>query len=76
MAFIQTDALCANSRSCGKLTSVIGLGWLLAPTGWPGLRWLFDHGYEWFARNRIAIGRIFGRKCDSGVCDVVGGKKP
>jgi predicted DCC family thiol-disulfide oxidoreductase YuxK len=44
----------------------IGLGWLLAPTGWPGLRWLADLGYEWFARNRIAIGHIFGRKCDSG----------
>jgi len=47
---------------------VIGLGWLLAPTGWPGLRWLSDLGYEWFARNRIAIGKIFGRKCDSAAC--------
>jgi predicted DCC family thiol-disulfide oxidoreductase YuxK len=48
----------------------IGLGWLLAPTGWPGLRWLADCGYEWFARNRITIGRIFGRKCESGTCAV------
>ena len=46
----------------------IGLGWLLAPTGWPGLRRLADLGYEWFARNRIAIGHIFGRKCESGPC--------
>ena len=45
----------------------IGLGWLLAPTGWLGLRWLADLGYEWFARNRLAIGRILGRKCD--VCN-------
>jgi predicted DCC family thiol-disulfide oxidoreductase YuxK len=52
----------------------IGLGWLLAPTGWLGLRWISDRGYEWFARNRIAIGRIFGRKCDSGNCDVASGK--
>ena len=44
----------------------VGLGWLLAPTGWPGLRWLADRGYEWFARNRIAIGKIFGRGCASG----------
>jgi predicted DCC family thiol-disulfide oxidoreductase YuxK len=52
----------------------IGLGWLLAPTGWPGLHWLADCGYEWFASNRIAIGKWFGRKCDSGTCAVPGGK--
>jgi predicted DCC family thiol-disulfide oxidoreductase YuxK len=48
----------------------IGLGWLLAPTGWPGLRWLTDRGYEWFARNRLPIGKWFGRKCDSETCAV------
>ena len=48
----------------------IGLGWLLAPTGWPGLRWLTDGGYEWFARNRLGIGKIFGRKCETGACEV------
>jgi predicted DCC family thiol-disulfide oxidoreductase YuxK len=48
----------------------IGLGWLLAPTHYPGLRWLADLGYEWFARNRIVIGRFLGRKCDSGTCIV------
>jgi predicted DCC family thiol-disulfide oxidoreductase YuxK len=46
----------------------IGLGWVLAPTGWPGLRWLADRGYEWFARNRMAIGKWFGRNCDSEAC--------
>ena len=46
----------------------IGLGWLLAPTGWPGLRWLADRGYEWFARNRIFIGGLFGRACESQTC--------
>jgi len=49
----------------------IGLGWLLAPTGWPGLRWLADRGYEWFARNRISIGRVFGRSCETGTCAAV-----
>ncbi len=34
----------------------VGLGWLLAPTGWPLLRPLFDAGYRWFARNRHWIG--------------------
>jgi predicted DCC family thiol-disulfide oxidoreductase YuxK len=46
----------------------VGLGWLLAPTGWPGLRWVSDRAYEWFARHRLSIGRWFGRKCDSGAC--------
>ena len=46
----------------------VGLGWVLAPTGWPGLRWLADRGYEWFARNRMAIGKLFGRHCDSETC--------
>jgi predicted DCC family thiol-disulfide oxidoreductase YuxK len=48
----------------------IGLGWLLAPTGWPGLRWLADCGYEWFARNRIAMGRWLGRNCETGACAI------
>jgi len=46
----------------------VGLGWLLAPTAWPGLRWLADRGYEWFARNRMAIGKWLGRHCDSETC--------
>ena len=50
---------------------VVGLGWLLAPTGWPGLRWIADRFYEWFARNRVAIGRWFGGPaCESGTCTV------
>ena len=48
----------------------IGLGWMLAPTAWPGLRWLADRGYEWFARNRIAIGKVLGRSCASASCVV------
>ena len=54
----------------------IGLGWLLAPTGWPGLRWLADHGYEWFARHRIDIGKLFGRNCDLGACAIPNSKRP
>jgi len=52
----------------------VGLGWLLAPTGWPGLRWLADIGYEWFARNRMSLGKFFGRKCESGSCAAPVGK--
>lgn len=50
--------------------SAVGLGWLTVPTGWPVLRSVFDWGYEWFARNRIAIGHLFGRRCESGTCQI------
>jgi len=50
---------------------VVGLGWLLAPTAWPGLRWLADRGYEWFARNRLRIGRWLGaEECPDGRCEI------
>lgn len=38
--------------------SAVGLGFLLAPTRWPGLRALSDRAYRWFARNRL---RLTGR---------------
>jgi len=44
----------------------VGLGWLLAPTGWPGMRPLFDAGYLWFARNRYSISKAVcrsGNRC-------------
>jgi predicted DCC family thiol-disulfide oxidoreductase YuxK len=46
----------------------VGLGWLLAPTGWPILRPLFDLGYRTFARHRVRLGRLFGRSCADGTC--------
>ena len=42
-----------------------GLGWILAPTRWPGLRALADLGYRVFARNRL---RLTGRRCDAESC--------
>jgi predicted DCC family thiol-disulfide oxidoreductase YuxK len=48
----------------------VGLGWLLAPTGWPVLRWIFDRAYLLFARYRVRLGRLFGRSCTSGACGV------
>jgi predicted DCC family thiol-disulfide oxidoreductase YuxK len=48
----------------------VGYGWLLAPTGWPLLRWVFDKLYALFARYRVPIGRLFGRSCASGKCHV------
>jgi predicted DCC family thiol-disulfide oxidoreductase YuxK len=40
--------------------AAVGLGWLMAPTGWPGLRRLADLAYRIFARNRL---RLTGRTC-------------
>ena len=46
----------------------VGLGWLLAPTRWPGLRQLSEAAYRVFARNRL---RWTGREdaCDTGRCE-------
>lgn len=40
--------------------AAVGLGWLLAPTRWVGLRSLADRAYRIFARNRL---RWTGRDC-------------
>lgn len=50
--------------------SAAGLGWVMAPTGWPVLRWFADLGYLLFARYRVPLGRLFGRRCDTGACEV------
>ena len=42
----------------------VGLGWLVAPLSWPVVGWLADIAYGVFARNRVALGRLFGRRCD------------
>ncbi|MCA9306096.1 MAG: DUF393 domain-containing protein [Phycisphaerales bacterium] len=46
----------------------IGLGWLLAPTGWPIIRPVADAAYRWFARNRHRLGRR--NSCADGTCGV------
>jgi predicted DCC family thiol-disulfide oxidoreductase YuxK len=48
----------------------VGLGWLLAPTGWPVLRWVFDGFYALFARYRVSVGRLIGGSCATGSCGV------
>lgn len=48
----------------------VGLGWLMAPTGWPVLRRVFDVLYSVFARYRVRLGRLFGRSCAGGTCSV------
>ncbi|HZN35837.1 MAG TPA: DUF393 domain-containing protein [Pirellulaceae bacterium] len=50
--------------------AAVGLGWLLAPTAWPGLRWIFDGLYSLFARLRVPLGRLLAGPCESGTCSV------
>ncbi|MEC8253688.1 MAG: DUF393 domain-containing protein [Planctomycetota bacterium] len=50
--------------------SAAGLGWVMAPTGWPVLRWIADLGYLVFAKYRVPLGRLFGRRCAAGKCAV------
>src|SRR5262245_49761594 len=46
----------------------VGLGWLLAPTGWPVLRPMFDALYRLLAHQRMRMGRLFGRSCEGDRC--------
>jgi predicted DCC family thiol-disulfide oxidoreductase YuxK len=48
--------------------AALGLGWLVAPTAWPGIRRLADGSYRFLARHRLAFSRLLGRKCDSTSC--------
>lgn len=52
-----------------RLYGAVGLVWLVAPTRWPGVRWLADRAYTVFAKNRL---RWTGRQdaCATGACEV------
>ncbi len=47
-----------------KAYEAVGLRLLVAPTRLPGVSWLLDRAYAWFARNRL---RLTGR-CEDGAC--------
>jgi predicted DCC family thiol-disulfide oxidoreductase YuxK len=46
-----------------RLYTLLGFGWLVAPTRLPGVRQLLDLAYRTFARNRL---RLTGRCADQG----------
>jgi predicted DCC family thiol-disulfide oxidoreductase YuxK len=46
-----------------RLYTLLGLGWLVAPTRLPGVRQLLDLAYRTFAKNRL---RLTGRCGDEG----------
>jgi predicted DCC family thiol-disulfide oxidoreductase YuxK len=49
--------------------AAVGLGWLVAPTRWPGLRRLADLAYRIFARNRLRWTRRESA-CEGGRCEI------
>lgn len=46
--------------------AAVGRGWMVAPTGWPLLRPLFDRAYRVFARNRLRWGAALRRRPSRG----------
>ena len=48
----------------------VGLGWLLAPSRWPGIGRLFDAAYRSFARNRLRWTGRAAVACEAGHCAV------
>ena len=63
-------------ESFRQLYRAVGLGWIVAPTGWPVLRTAFDAAYRAFARRRVRIGQLLGRpSCEGGSCGVSGGRR-
>jgi len=46
----------------------VGLGWLMAPTGWPLLKPVFDLIYKVFAKYRVPLAQLVAgdKSCDCG----------
>jgi len=43
---------------------VVGFGWIAVLLSWPIVGWIADRAYGVFARNRVVLGRLFGRSCE------------
>ena len=66
----ESGALVEGMAAIRAAWRAAGVGWGMAWTGWPVLRQLSDLGYLVFARYRVPLGRLFGRRCDAGSCSV------
>jgi len=47
-----------------QLYSAVGFRWAVRVSRIPGISWLLDRAYFWFAKNRLRL----TRRCDSGAC--------
>jgi predicted DCC family thiol-disulfide oxidoreductase YuxK len=68
-AVLPDGSVVTGMEAFRRSYAAIGLGFLLAPTGLPLLRPLFDRAYDWFAKNRLRLtGR--GHVCENERCAV------
>jgi predicted DCC family thiol-disulfide oxidoreductase YuxK len=66
---VYPDGLVIKGMGAFRETyKAVGLGWLMAPTGWPVLKPLFDWIYNVFAKYRVRLTRLFvgDKPCDCG----------
>lgn len=56
-ALLPDGRVVAGMEALRHAYAALGWGWLLAPTGWPVLRPLFDRFYALFARHRMRFSR-------------------
>lgn len=50
---LPDDTLVEGPEVFRQAYAAVGLGWLIAPTRWPGIRWLVERAYRILARNRL-----------------------
>lgn len=65
--------LVTGAETFREAYKALGLGWVMAPTGWPLLKPLADLAYAVFARHRLKLGRWFGgpgEGCEQGSCRI------
>ncbi|NEQ99031.1 MAG: DUF393 domain-containing protein [Cyanothece sp. SIO2G6] len=53
-AVLPDDTVIKNVEVFRQVYTVLGIGWLYAPTKWPVLGWLIDNVYDFWADRRLA----------------------
>ena len=72
-AVLPDGTLLTGVDAFRRLYAEVGLGWILAWTRVPALRWIADLGYGAFARIRPYLTRT--KLCADGTCAVPGAKR-
>jgi predicted DCC family thiol-disulfide oxidoreductase YuxK len=67
---LPDGTITVGMESVRRSYAAAGVGWLMAWTRWPVLSWFADLGYVLFARYRVPLGRLFGRRCEGDTCSL------
>jgi predicted DCC family thiol-disulfide oxidoreductase YuxK len=70
---LPDGSLVTGLEAFRRAYGAVGMGWLLAPTGWPLIRPIADAAYRLFARHRLGLTGRAG--CDAGRCGVDGARE-